>query len=103
MNSQQKTALTSVVAALGLIALKVTTGLITGSLAFLSGALDSGLDLVTALMTLLAIGLVAAARLAFKNADILIDRSPRSATETVRQAIDGLDPPVDLKQLRVRE
>jgi cation diffusion facilitator family transporter len=50
-----------------------------------------------------AIVLVAAARLAFKNADILIDRSPRSATETVRQAIDGLDPPVDLKQLRVRE
>ena len=234
MNSQQKTALTSVGAALGLIALKVTTGLITGSLAFLSGALDSGLDLVTALMTLFAVGLaarpadvehpwghakvehlaalaessllflasiwiaytatqrltsssppkvdatwwailvilfvmvvdagrtivsyrasvrhrsaalqsnalnfvgdflgsggvlvglvvvragypkadsiaalfiaaivlVAAARLAFKNADILIDRSPRSATETVRQAIDGLDPPVDLKQLRVRE
>jgi len=234
MNSQQKTALTSVGAALGLIALKVTTGLITGSLAFLSGALDSGLDLVTALMTLFAVGLAArpadvehpwghakvehlaalaessllflasiwiaytatqrltsssppkvdatwwailvilivmvvdagrtivsyrasvrhrsaalqsnalnfvgdflgsggvlvglvvvragylkadsiaalfiaaivlgaAARLAFKNADILIDRSPRSATETVRQAIDGLDPPVDLKQLRVRE
>lgn len=234
MNSQQKTALTSVGAALGLIVLKVTTGLITGSLAFLSGALDSGLDLITALMTLFAVGLAArpadaehpwghakvehlaalaessllflasiwiaytasqrlassnppevdatwwailvilivmvvdagrtivsfrasvrhrsaalqsnalnfvgdllgsggvlvglafvragypkadsiaalfiaaivlgaAARLAFKNADILIDRSPRSATETVRQAIDGLDPPVDLKQLRVRE
>src|SRR5664280_417612 len=59
MNSQQKTALTSVVAALGLIALKVTTGLITGSLAFISGALDSGLDLVTALMTLFAVGLAA--------------------------------------------
>ena len=234
MNSQQKTALTSVVAALGLIVLKVTTGLITGSLAFISGALDSGLDLVTALMTLFAVGLAArpadvehpwghakvehlaalaessllflasiwiaytatqrlasssppavdatwwailvilivmvvdagrtvvsyrasvkhrsaalqsnalnfvgdllgsggvlvglilvragypkadaiaalfiaaivlaaAARLAFKNADILIDRSPRSATETVRQAINKLDPPVDLKQLRVRE
>ena len=234
MNSQQKTALTSVVAALGLIALKVATGLITGSLAFLSGALDSGLDLVTALMTLFAVGLaarpadvehpwghakvehlaalaessllflasiwiaftatqrlasssppavdatwwailailvvlvvdagrtvvsyrasvkhrsaalqsnalnfigdflgsagvlvglvfvrfgytkadsiaaifiavivlVAAARLASKNANILIDRSPRSATETVRQAIDELDPPIDLKQLRVRE
>jgi len=234
VNAQQKTALTSVGAALGLIVLKVTTGLITGSLAFLSGALDSGLDLVTALMTLFAVGLaarpadaehpwghgkvehlaalaessllflasiwiaytatqrlasssppkvdatwwailvilivmvvdagrtvvsyrasvrhrsaalqsnalnfvgdflgsggvlvglvvvragypkadsiaalfiaaivlVAAARLAFKNADILIDRSPRSATETVRQAIDELDPPVDLKQLRVRE
>ncbi len=234
MTSQQKIALTSVGAALGLIVLKVSTGLITGSLAFLSGALDSGLDLVTALLTLFAVGLaarpadvehpwghgkvehlaalaessllflasiwiaytatqrlasssppkvdatwwailailivmvvdagrtivsyrasvrhrsaalqsnalnfvgdflgsggvlvglvvvragypkadsiaalfiaaivlVAAARLAFKNADILIDRSPRSATETVRQAIDGLDPPVDLKQLRVRE
>ena len=234
MNSQQKTALTSVGAALGLIALKVTTGLITGSLAFISGALDSGLDLITALMTLFAVGiavrpadvehpwghakvehlaalaessllfiisiwiayaasqrlasssppevdatwwailvilivmsvdagrtfvsarasikhrsaalqsnalnflgdflgsagvlvglvfvhfgypkadsiaalliaaivLYAAARLASKNANILIDRSPRSATETVRQAIDEIDPPVDLKQLRVRE
>ncbi|MGA9762830.1 MAG: cation diffusion facilitator family transporter [Gaiellaceae bacterium] len=234
MNAQQKTALTSVGAALGLIVLKVVTGLITGSLAFISGALDSGLDLVTALMTLFAVGLaarpadaehpwghakvehlaalaessllfiisvwiafsasqrlasssppevdatwwallvilvvmavdaartvvsarasvkhrsaalqsnalnfvgdflgsagvlvglifvrfgyqkadaiaaifiaaivlVAAARLASKNANILIDRSPRSATETVRQAISELDPPVDLKQLRVRE
>jgi len=234
MNAQQKTALTSVGAALGLIVLKVTTGVITGSLAFISGALDSGLDLITALMTLFAVGLaarpadaehpwghakvehlaalaessllflasiwiaysasqrlgsssppevdatwwailvilivmlvdagrtvvsyrasvkhrsaalqsnalnfvgdffgsggvlvglvfvragypkadaiaalfiaalvlVAAARLAFKNADILIDRSPRSTTETARAAIDGLDPPVDLKQLRVRE
>ncbi|HEY4977490.1 MAG TPA: cation diffusion facilitator family transporter [Gaiellaceae bacterium] len=234
LSAQQKTALISVGAALGLIALKVTTGLITGSLAFISGALDSGLDLVTALMTLFAVGLAArpadvehpwghakvehlaalaessllflasiwiaytasqrlasssppeveatwwailvilivmsvdagravvsfrasikhrsaalqsnalnfigdllgsagvlvglifvragypkadsiaaifiaaivlyaAARLAFKNADILIDRSPRSATEMARQAIDELDPPVDLKQLRVRE
>jgi cation diffusion facilitator family transporter len=234
MSSQQKTALISVGAALGLIALKVTTGLITGSLAFLSGALDSCLDMVTALMTLFAVGLaarpadvehpwghakvehlaalaessllfvislwiafsasqrlasdnpprvdatwwailvilivmavdgsrtvvsfrasvkhrsaalqsnalnfigdflgsagvlvglvfvrfgyskadaiaalfiavlvlVAAARLASKNANILIDRSPRLATETVRQAIDELDPPVDLKRLRVRE
>ncbi len=234
MNAQQKTALTSVIAAFGLIALKLATGLITGSLAFISGALDSGLDLVTALMTLVAVGLaarpadaehpwghakvehlaalaessllfilsiwisiaalhrlfsssppevdatwwavlvilivmavdasrtvvshrasvrhrsaalksnalnfsgdflgstgvlvglvfvhfgypkadpiaalfiaalvlVAAARLAAQNANILIDRSPRSATDTVRQAIDELDPPVDLKQLRVRE
>jgi cation diffusion facilitator family transporter len=59
LSSQQKTALISVGAAVGLIALKVTTGLITGSLAFLSGALDSGLDLVTALMTLFAVGLAA--------------------------------------------
>ncbi|MGD0166157.1 MAG: cation diffusion facilitator family transporter [Gaiellaceae bacterium] len=234
MNSQQKTALISVGAALGLITLKVTTSLITGSLAFLSGALDSGLDLITALMTLFAVGLAArpadvehpwghakvehlaalaessllflasiwiaftasqrlassspptvdatwwailvivivmavdagrtviffrasvrlrsaalqsnalnfigdlagstgvlvglvfvragypkadpiaaifiaaivlgaAARLAFKNADILIDRSPRSATEAARQAIDALEPPVDLRRLRVRE
>jgi cation diffusion facilitator family transporter len=234
LSSQQKTALISVGAAVGLIALKVTTGLITGSLAFLSGALDSGLDLVTALMTLFAVGLAArpadvehpwghakvehlaalaessllflasiwiaftasqrlasssppavdatwwailvilivmlvdagrtvifvrasvrlrsaalqsnalnfigdlagstgvlvglifvragypkadsiaaifiavvvlyaAARLAFKNADILIDRSPRLETEEVRGEIAALEPPVDLKQLRVRE
>jgi cation diffusion facilitator family transporter len=234
VTSQQKTALTSVFAALALIALKLTTGLVTGSLAFVSEALHSGIDLVAALMTLFAIGvavrpadvehpwghakvehlaalaeatilfvaslwiaytavhrlsgssapevrvtwwalvvvvvvlsidasrtiisfrasiryrsaalqsnalhfagdflgstgvlvglvfvragyhkadaiaalfvaaivLSAATRLALRNADILIDRSPRLATETVKQAIASLDPPVDLKQLRVRE
>ncbi len=234
MTSQQKIALSSVVAALALIALKLTTGLITGSLAFVSGALESGLDLITALMTLFSVGLAvrpadeehpwghakvenltaiaeaavlfvvsvwigyaaierlakssppkvdatwwaiavilivltidssrtfvsyrasirhrsaalqgnalnffgdllgsvgvlvglvfvragypqadaiaalfvgaivlfAASRLAFRNADILMDRSPRLGTETVREAIGALDPPVELKRLRVRE
>lgn len=234
MTTQQKVALTSVVAAIGLIALKLTTGLITGSLAFISGALESCLDLVTALMTLFSVGvavrpadeehpwghakvenltaiaeasvlfvvslwiayaaagrlsrstppevdatwwaiaviliviaidvsrtfisyrasvhhrspalqgnalnffgdflgsagvlvglafvragypkadaiaalfvagiiLLAAARLAFRNADILMDRSPRLETEAVRQAIAAIDPPIELKRLRVRE
>ncbi len=234
MTSQQKIALTSVVAAIGLIALKLMTGLITGSLAFISGALESGLDLVTALMTLfsvsvavrpadedhpwghakvenltaiaeasvlfvvslwiayaaagrlskssppevdatwwailviliviaidvsrtfvsfrasvehrspalqgnalnffgdflgsvgvlvglvfvragfpqadaiaaLFVGLIiiqAAIRLAYRNANILMDRSPGLETEAVRQAIAAIDPPVELKRLRVRE
>jgi cation diffusion facilitator family transporter len=235
MTSQQKTALTSVVAALVLITLKLATGIVTGSLAFVSEALHSGIDLVAALMTLYALGvsarppdlehpwghgkvehlaalieagilfvaslwiadtaahrlasahppkvdatwwalvvvgvvmtidgsrtivsyrasvrlrsaalqsnalhfasdflgstgvlvglvfvrvahqpkadsvaalfvsaivITAALRLAYYNADILIDRSPRIATETVREAIAELDPPVDLKGLRVRE
>jgi cation diffusion facilitator family transporter len=235
MTSQQKTALTSVIAALTLISLKLVTGIVTGSLAFVSEALHSGIDLVAAVMTLYAVGvalrppdvehpwghgkvehlaalieagilfvaslwiadtaarrlasssppaveatwwafavigavmvidasrtvvsyqtsvrmrsaalqsnavhfasdflgstgvlvgllfvryaqqpkadsiaalfvaaivLSAAIRLAFHNADILLDRSPRIATETVKKAIAELDPPVDLRALRVRE
>jgi cation diffusion facilitator family transporter len=235
MTSQQKTALTSVVAAVVLISLKLATGIITGSLAFISEALHSGIDLVAALMTLYALGVSArppdiehpwghgkvehlaalieagilfvaslwiadtaahrlasahpptidatwwalvvigivmtidasrtlvsyrasvrlrsaalqsnalhfasdflgstgvlvglllvrfahqpkadsvaalfvaaivvsaAVRLAYYNADILIDRSPKVATETVRAAIAELEPPVDLRSLRVRE
>jgi cation diffusion facilitator family transporter len=234
LTAQQKTAISSVIAAIVLIALKLVTGLITGSLAFISGALESGLDLVTALMTLYAVGvairpadpehpwghakaehlaalaestilfaaslwigreaisrlssesppeveatwwallvigiviaidlgrtivsyrvsvrhrsaalqsnalnfggdflgsagvlvglvfaragyakadsvaalfvavlvLIAAARLAYRNADILMDRSPRLATEAVQKAIEGVYPPVELKRVRVRE
>jgi cation diffusion facilitator family transporter len=56
VNPQRRTALVSVVAACALIALKLTTGLLTHSLGLLSEALHSGTDLVAALLTFFAIG-----------------------------------------------
>ena len=48
-------ALTSVIAAIGLTAIKIIVGVFTGSLGVLAEAAHSGLDLVAAIMTLLAI------------------------------------------------
>jgi cation diffusion facilitator family transporter len=56
VNPQRRTALVSVVAACVLIALKLATGLATGSLGLLSEAVHSGTDLVAALLTLFAVG-----------------------------------------------
>ena len=53
--SQQRTALISVGAAILLIAVKLGTGLATGSLAFLAEAAHSATDLVAALLTLFAV------------------------------------------------
>lgn len=55
MASQQRTALISVVAAAFLVALKLVTGLVTGSLGFVAEAAHSGTDLVAALLTLFAV------------------------------------------------
>jgi cation diffusion facilitator family transporter len=59
MTRQRRTALVSVLAAVVLIAVKLATGLATGSLAFLSEALHSGTDLVAALLTFFAVGVAA--------------------------------------------
>ena len=56
MTPQRRTALVSVVAACVLIALKLGTGLATGSLGLISEAIHSGTDLVAALLTLFAVG-----------------------------------------------
>jgi cation diffusion facilitator family transporter len=53
---QRRTALISVAAACALIALKLGTGLATGSLGLISEAVHSGTDLVAALLTLFAVG-----------------------------------------------
>jgi len=47
--------------------------------------------------------LLAAARLIRSNADVLMDRTPDDAQEAARQAIAGLDPPVELRRLRLRQ
>jgi cation diffusion facilitator family transporter len=53
---QRRTALVSIVAALVLIAVKLVTGLVTGSLGLLSEAAHSGTDLVAAVLTFFAVG-----------------------------------------------
>lgn len=52
---KQSAALTSLVAAVGLTGMKLVVGLLTGSLGILAEAAHSGLDLVAALMTFLAV------------------------------------------------
>src|SRR5213080_455702 len=56
MNPARRTAWISVGAACVLIALKLVTGLVSGSLGLVSEAVHSGTDLVAALLTLFAIG-----------------------------------------------
>ncbi len=53
--AKQRTALVSVAAAIVLVGAKLTTGLITGSLAFVAEAAHSATDLVAALLTLFAV------------------------------------------------
>jgi cation diffusion facilitator family transporter len=53
--ARRRTALVSVGAAVLLVAIKLATGLATGSLAFVAEAVHSGTDLVAALLTLFAV------------------------------------------------
>src|SRR5436305_7721025 len=50
-----------------------------------------------------ALVLVAAARLMRRNVDVLMDRAPADAEEAARLAIVGLQPPVQLRRLRMRQ
>ena len=47
--------------------------------------------------------LLAAARLIRTNADVLMDRTPDDAQEAAREAIAAVDPPVELRRLRLRQ
>jgi cation diffusion facilitator family transporter len=54
-HARRRTALVSVGAAIFLVTVKLVTGLVTGSLAFVAEAVHSGTDLVAALLTLFAV------------------------------------------------
>src|SRR5919202_855432 len=56
MTPQRRTALVSVLAAGALIALKLVTGIASGSLGLLSEAVHTGTDLIAALLTFFALG-----------------------------------------------
>jgi cation diffusion facilitator family transporter len=50
-----------------------------------------------------ALVLLAAARLMRRNVDVLMDRAPADAVDAARDAIEGLEPPVALRRLRLRQ
>jgi cation diffusion facilitator family transporter len=58
---------------------------------------DSGAALVVA-----GLVLVAAARLIRRNVDVLMDLAPADAEVAVRRAIGSIEPPVELRRLRMR-
>jgi cation diffusion facilitator family transporter len=47
--------------------------------------------------------LLAASRLIKVNVDVLMDRAPLEAEEAARSAIEALEPPVDLRRIRMRQ
>ena len=59
-------------------------------------------DAIAALFVAVLV-VVAATRLVQRNVNVLMDRSPSDAEEAARLAIAALDPPVELRRLRVRE
>jgi cation diffusion facilitator family transporter len=76
-----------------------------------SGAVLVGLVLVragyaradsAAALFVAALVLAAAARLMKRNVDVLMDLAPADAEEAARQAIADIDPPVELRRLRMR-
>ena len=75
--------------------LAVLAGLVMAALGFPAG------DSIAALFVS-ALVVSAAIRLAQRNVDVLMDRSPENDTRRARSAIARLDPPVELRRLRLR-
>jgi cation diffusion facilitator family transporter len=79
---------------------------LAGSTAVLLGLLFvaggyPGADSLAALFVAVLV-LLAAARLMRSNVDVLMDRSPPDADAAAREAIAAVDPPVELRRLRLR-
>jgi cation diffusion facilitator family transporter len=79
---------------------------LAGTLAVLAGlsavALGfTGGDSIAALFVSVLV-VTAAVRLARRNVDVLMDRSPDDAARIARRAISGLEPAVELRRLRLR-
>jgi len=79
---------------------------LAGTLAVLAGLTAAALgfpegDSVAALFVSVLV-VTAAVRLARRNVDVLMDRSPEEATRMARRAIAGLEPHVELRRLRLR-
>ena len=77
-----------------------TLAVLAGLLAVRAGYGDG--DSIAALFVA-ALVLVAAARLIRRNVDVLMDRAPADAEEAARAAIAGVNPPVQLERLRLRQ
>ncbi len=77
-----------------------TTAVLIGLLVARAGYPDG--DSIAALFVA-ALVLIAAGRLARRNVDVLMDRAPAAALDAARAAIDAVDPPVELRRLRLRQ
>ena len=80
---------------------------LAGSVAVLAGLLLARAghpkgDAVAALFVAVLV-LAAAGRLMRRNVDVLMDRAPADAEEAARRAILAIQPPVDLRRLRMRQ
>ncbi len=80
---------------------------LAGTLAVLAGlaAVRAGWpagDSIAALFVALLV-ITAAARLIRRNVDVLMDTSPADAVEAARAAIAAIEPPVDVRRLRLRQ
>src|ERR671915_156966 len=80
---------------------------LAGTLAVLGGLLAVAWgfpegDSIAALFVA-ALVLVAAGRLMSRNVDVLMDRAPAAAEQAAREAIAGVEPPVELSRLRLRQ
>ena len=80
---------------------------LVGTLAVLAGlvAVRAGWpagDSIAALFVALLV-ITAAARLIRRNVDVLMDRSPAAADRAARAAIAAIEPPVELRRLRLRQ
>ena len=75
--------------------LAVLAGLSVAALGFPAG------DSIAALFVS-ALVVAAAVRLGGRNVDVLMDRSPEDETRIAREAIARLDPPIELRRLRLR-
>jgi cation diffusion facilitator family transporter len=82
-------------------------GDLAGSVAVLAGLIaaaggyENG-DSLAALFVA-ALVLLAAGRLVRRNVDVLMDRAPADALEAARHAIAAIEPPVELRRLRLRQ
>jgi cation diffusion facilitator family transporter len=80
---------------------------LAGSTAVLVGLIvvRTGYDQADSIAALFvaALVLVAAGRLIRQNVDVLMDRAPAGAHAAARRAIEELEPPVDLRRLRLRQ
>jgi len=74
----------------------VLVGLLAAALGFPEG------DAIAALFVAFLV-VVAATQLVGRNVSVLMDRAPQDAERAARMAIAELDPPVELRRLRVRE
>ncbi|MBA2641525.1 MAG: cation-efflux pump, partial [Actinobacteria bacterium] len=80
---------------------------LAGTLAVLAGLSAAALgfpkgDAIAALFVAVLV-VIAATRLLRRNVNVLMDRAPVDAEDAAREAIAGLDPPIELRRLRVRE